>query len=110
MECVGVCSACRQTGLGAILDGACSAIGETVIFLHLLRAALVASTWMEREREQNDSLADGQARWDESIPSFPLAMEQQGYFIGHTYKVWSPGDSSHFAQSVVVRAVSHNPR
>ena len=31
------------------------------------------------------------AVWDESIPTFPLALEQSGYFIGHTYKVWSPG-------------------
>eukprot|EP01043_Picozoa_sp_COSAG02_P057085 COSAG02_NODE_6872_length_3314_cov_59.485226_3_plen_329_part_00 len=31
------------------------------------------------------------ARWDESIPSFPLELERSGYFIGHTYKVWSPG-------------------
>ncbi|MDG2277607.1 MAG: sulfatase-like hydrolase/transferase, partial [Pseudomonadales bacterium] len=32
------------------------------------------------------------AVWDESIPTFPLALEAQAhYFIGHTYKVWSPG-------------------
>ncbi len=31
------------------------------------------------------------AMWDEEIPTFPLALEQSGYFIGHTYKVWSPG-------------------
>ena len=32
------------------------------------------------------------AVWDESIPTFPLALEADaGYFIGHTYKVWSPG-------------------
>ena len=32
------------------------------------------------------------ARWDESIPTFPLTLESEaGYFIGHTYKVWSPG-------------------
>ncbi len=32
------------------------------------------------------------AMWDESIPTFPLSLEEQaGYFIGHTYKVWSPG-------------------
>ena len=32
------------------------------------------------------------ARWDESIPTFPLELEAKaGYFIGHTYKVWSPG-------------------
>ncbi len=32
------------------------------------------------------------AMWDESIPTFPLHLEEEaGYFIGHTYKVWSPG-------------------
>lgn len=32
------------------------------------------------------------AIWDESIPTFPLELEGRGgYFIGHTYKVWSPG-------------------
>ncbi|MEM7100079.1 MAG: sulfatase-like hydrolase/transferase [Pseudomonadota bacterium] len=31
------------------------------------------------------------AVWDESIPTFPLSLEAAGYFIGHTYKVWSPG-------------------
>eukprot|EP01050_Picozoa_sp_SAG11_P010702 SAG11_NODE_1087_length_5925_cov_2.708376_9_plen_227_part_00 len=37
------------------------------------------------------AILDG-ARWDESIPSFPLELEAKGgYFIGHTYKVWSPG-------------------
>ena len=31
------------------------------------------------------------ARWDESIPTYPLILEQAGYHIGYTYKVWSPG-------------------
>ena len=31
------------------------------------------------------------ARWDESIPSYPLILEEAGYHIGYTYKVWSPG-------------------
>ena len=31
------------------------------------------------------------ARWDESIPSYPLVLEEAGYHIGYTYKVWSPG-------------------
>ncbi|MEM7080421.1 MAG: sulfatase [Pseudomonadota bacterium] len=32
------------------------------------------------------------AMWDEEIPTFPLTLEAEaGYFIGHTYKVWSPG-------------------
>ena len=31
------------------------------------------------------------AQWDESIPTYPLILEQSGYHIGYTYKVWSPG-------------------
>ena len=31
------------------------------------------------------------ARWDESIPTYPLILEESGYHIGYTYKVWSPG-------------------
>ncbi len=31
------------------------------------------------------------AVWDESIPSWPLMLEESGYHIGHTYKVWGPG-------------------
>ncbi len=31
------------------------------------------------------------AMWDESIPTYPLTLEQAGYHIGYTYKVWSPG-------------------
>ena len=31
------------------------------------------------------------AVWDESIPSYPLVLEDAGYHIGYTYKVWSPG-------------------
>ena len=31
------------------------------------------------------------AEWDDSIPSYPLALEEAGYHIGYTYKVWSPG-------------------
>ncbi len=31
------------------------------------------------------------AVWDSSIPSYPLLLEDSGYHIGYTYKVWSPG-------------------
>jgi arylsulfatase A-like enzyme len=31
------------------------------------------------------------ARWDETIPTYPLLLENAGYHIGYTYKVWSPG-------------------
>ncbi len=32
------------------------------------------------------------AVWDESIPTYPLLLEKNGYHIGYTYKVWSPGN------------------
>ncbi|MFT5322431.1 MAG: N-sulfoglucosamine sulfohydrolase [Planctomycetaceae bacterium] len=31
------------------------------------------------------------AIWDGSTPSYPLLLDEAGYHIGHTYKVWSPG-------------------
>jgi len=31
------------------------------------------------------------AVWDESIPAYPLLLNDAGYHIGKTYKVWSPG-------------------
>ncbi|QDT35461.1 Choline-sulfatase [Thalassoglobus polymorphus] len=31
------------------------------------------------------------AIWDETIPTYPLLLEKEGYHIGHSYKVWSPG-------------------
>lgn len=31
------------------------------------------------------------AIWDSSIPSYPLILQKNGYHIGHSYKVWSPG-------------------
>lgn len=31
------------------------------------------------------------AVWDETIPTYPLILEENGYHIGYTYKVWSPG-------------------
>lgn len=31
------------------------------------------------------------AEWDSSIPSYPLLLQQSGYHIGFTYKVWGPG-------------------
>ena len=31
------------------------------------------------------------ALWDESIPTWPLLLEKNGYHIGYTWKVWSPG-------------------
>lgn len=34
------------------------------------------------------------AVWDDSIPTYPLALEEAGWHIGHTYKVWSPGKTA----------------
>lgn len=31
------------------------------------------------------------AVWDPAIPSYPLLLQQAGYQIGKSYKVWSPG-------------------
>ncbi len=31
------------------------------------------------------------AIWDSNIPSFPLLLQDAGYHIGFSYKVWSPG-------------------
>ena len=31
------------------------------------------------------------AEWDSSIPTYPLILEDAGYHIGYTYKVWGPG-------------------
>jgi N-sulfoglucosamine sulfohydrolase len=31
------------------------------------------------------------AYWDNNIPSYPLILQKNGYHIGKTYKVWSPG-------------------
>jgi N-sulfoglucosamine sulfohydrolase len=31
------------------------------------------------------------AEWNSNIPSFPLLLNQAGYHLGETYKVWSPG-------------------
>lgn len=30
-------------------------------------------------------------QWNSSIPTYPLLLKDAGYFIGHTYKGWSPG-------------------
>ncbi len=31
------------------------------------------------------------AIWDGSLPAYPLLLDQAGYHLGETYKVWSPG-------------------
>lgn len=32
------------------------------------------------------------AVWDDSIPTYPLILEESGYAIGASYKVWGPGN------------------
>lgn len=34
------------------------------------------------------------AIWDPAIPTYPLILRDNGYHIGHSYKVWSPGRPS----------------
>lgn len=34
------------------------------------------------------------AVWDEKIPAYPLLLNDAGYHIGKTYKVWGPGSPS----------------
>jgi len=34
------------------------------------------------------------AVWDASLPSFPLLLQESGYHIGYTHKVWGPGTPS----------------
>ena len=52
------------------------------------RSAFLSGQYFFRTRQA--AILQG-AIWDEAIPSFPLLLEQQGYHIGQTYKVWSPG-------------------
>jgi arylsulfatase A-like enzyme len=44
------------------------------------------------------------AIWDPSIPSYPLLLENDGYRIGHTYKVWSPGTPANAPHGGAARA------
>ncbi len=51
------------------------------------------------------------ARWDDSIPSYPLLLEKSGYHIGHTYKVWSPGtpaDQPHGGKRTAYNSAGRN--
>lgn len=34
------------------------------------------------------------AVWDETLPTFPELMRDDGYHVGYTYKVWGPGTPS----------------
>lgn len=46
------------------------------------------------------------AVWDDSIPTFPLLLEQAGYEIGHSAKVWSPGTPANAPFGAARTAVS----
>ncbi|MCA8995728.1 MAG: sulfatase [Planctomycetaceae bacterium] len=48
------------------------------------------------------------AIWDESIPTFPLILQKNGYHIGHTYKVWSPGSPANAPYGA--QATAYNKR
>lgn len=48
------------------------------------------------------------AIWDGSIPSYPLLLEDNGYRIGHTYKVWSPGSPANAPHGGGARAHNKN--
>ncbi len=44
------------------------------------------------------------AIWNFSIPSYPILLESDGYRIGHTYKVWSPGTPANAPHGGAARA------
>jgi arylsulfatase A-like enzyme len=50
------------------------------------------------------------ASWDDSIPSYPLLLESSGYRIGHTFKVWSPGEPVDAPHGGVARAFNRHGR
>ncbi len=52
------------------------------------RSALLSGQYFYRTRE-GAFLQYG--KWDPEIPSYPLILEENGYHIGYSYKVWSPG-------------------
>jgi len=52
------------------------------------RSALVSGQYFFRTGRA--AILSG-AVWDMNIPSFPLLLNDAGYRIGETYKVWSPG-------------------
>ncbi len=52
------------------------------------RSSLLSGQYFWRTRR--GAILQG-AVWDRSIPSYPLILQNKGYHIGFTYKVWSPG-------------------
>jgi arylsulfatase A-like enzyme len=52
------------------------------------RSALLSGQYFYRTGQ--GAILQG-AVWDNAIPTYPLLLEKNGYHIGYTYKVWSPG-------------------
>ena len=50
------------------------------------------------------------AIWDGTNPAYPLMLEQAGYRIGHTYKVWSPGTPADAPHGGAARAFNQHGR
>lgn len=52
------------------------------------RSALLSGQHFWRTRQA--SILQG-AKWEPSLPAFPLLLHEAGYHIGESFKVWSPG-------------------
>lgn len=52
------------------------------------RSALLSGQYFWRT--ERGAILQG-ATWDNNIPSYPLILQNNGYHIGRTYKVWYPG-------------------
>ena len=52
------------------------------------RSALLSGQYFYRTGQ--GAILQG-AVWDTNVPTYPLLLEENGYHIGYTYKVWSPG-------------------
>jgi len=71
--------------------------GEGVLFRHAFvtspsctpcRSSLLSGQYFFRTHL--GAILNG-AKWDSSIPTFPLLLRASGYHIGQSHKVWSPG-------------------
>ncbi len=69
------------------------------------RSALLSGQYFYRT--QRAAILQG-ALWDGSIPSYPLILQDAGYHIGHSYKVWSPGTPANAPYGA--RETSYNKR